>query len=128
MFQLQDKQEQLVDLLNGYSTNGLPKMPDLLTLGRPHYDTSIFHLEKHWKDIVNGHESLTKHQRDQQEAIWELLTTEVEYIRKLHVVIDVRCIETFAYSFELYHPLEISFQTTLNTSVMISYVVNMRHF
>lgn len=120
MFQLQDKHEQLVELLNGYSSNGLPKMPDLLTLGRPHYDPSIFHLEKHWKDIVNGHESLTKHQRDQQEAIWELLTTEVEYIRKLHVVIDVRFVEMFAYLFYSYRPLEISFQTALNTPVMIS--------
>lgn len=83
---LPDKQEHLTYLLNGYSNNGLPKMPDLLTLGRPQFDPTIFHLERHWKDIVAGHELLTKPQRDQQEAIWELLTTEVEYIRKLRVV------------------------------------------
>jgi len=90
MLQPQDKQEQLVELLDGYSGNGLPKMPDLLTLGRPHYDQSVFQLERHWIDIVANHDQLNKRQRDQQEAVWELLSTEVEYIRKLRAIIDVR--------------------------------------
>jgi len=65
-------------------------MPDLLTLGRPHYAPSVFQLERHWVDIVVNHDRLNKRQRDQQEAIWELLSTEVEYIRKLRTIIDVR--------------------------------------
>lgn len=64
-------------------------MPDLLTLGRPHYDLQVFDLESHWTDIVKNHHTLNKRQRDQQEAIWELLTTEVEYIHKLKVIMDV---------------------------------------
>ena len=32
---------------------------------------------------------MTKRERDQQEAIWELLNTEVDYIKKLKVIIDV---------------------------------------
>jgi len=90
MLQPQDKNEHLAELLAGYSANGLPKMPDLLTLGRPHYDRTVFQLERHWIDIVASHEKLTKRQRDQQEAVWELLSTEVEYIRKLRAIIDVR--------------------------------------
>jgi len=88
--QTQDKHEQLSELLSGYSNNGLPRMPDLLTLGRPRYDQSVFQLERHWIDIVADHDQLSKRQRDQQEAIWELLSTEVEYIRKLRAIIDVR--------------------------------------
>ena len=88
--QTQDKQEQLNEALVEYSRNGLPKIPDLLTLGRPVYNPSSFQLERHWTDIVDRHDSLTKRQRDQQEAIWELLSTEVEYIKKLRSIIDVR--------------------------------------
>ena len=88
--QPQDKQEQLAELLNRYTTTGLPSMPDLITLGRPHYNQSVFQLERHWIDIVDNHSRLNKRQRDQQEAIWELLSTEVEFIRKLRAIIDVR--------------------------------------
>jgi pleckstrin homology domain-containing family G member 5 len=90
-------------MLIEYSRNGLPKIPDLLTLGRPHYGPSAFHLERHWTDIVDGHESLSKRQRDQQEAIWELLSTEVEYIRKLRAVIDVSF--RLRITFQLFHIL-----------------------
>jgi len=87
--QTQDRNEQLTEILQGYSIHGLPRMPELYTLGRPHYDATQFHIERHWSDIVANHEVLTKRQREQQEAIWELLTTELEYIRKLRVIIDV---------------------------------------
>ena len=87
--QTQDKHELLNEILAGYSRNGLPRMPELLTLGRPHIDQTAFHLERHWTDIVAGHDRLSKRQRDQQEAVWELLSTEIEYIRKLRVIIDV---------------------------------------
>ena len=87
--QAQDKQDQLSELLSSYTLHGLPKMPDSLTRGRPHYDQSAFTLERHWTDIVANHDRLNKRQRDQQEAVWELLSTEVEYLRKLRVIIDV---------------------------------------
>ena len=78
--QTQDKMELLGETLVDYARNGLPKIPELLTLGRPHYGPSAFHLEHHWTDIVDDHELLSKRHRDHQEAIWELLSTEVEYI------------------------------------------------
>jgi len=92
--QAQDKQEQLSELLTHYTLHGLPKMPDCLTRGRPHYDQSAFTLERHWTDIVANHDRLNKRQRDQQEAVWELLSTEVEYLRKLRVIIDVSALYT----------------------------------
>jgi len=37
-------------------------------------------------------QGLTKRQHDQQEAIWELLQTEINYIKTLRVITDVSCI------------------------------------
>lgn len=36
--------------------------------------------------IISVHQAMTKKQKDQQEAIWELLSTEATYIAKLHVI------------------------------------------
>lgn len=36
--------------------------------------------------IFSVHQAMTKKQKDQQEAIWELLSTEATYIAKLHVI------------------------------------------
>ena len=36
-------------------------------------------------------QGMTKKQKDQQEAIWEMLTTEATYISKLHVIKKVNC-------------------------------------
>ena len=62
------------------------------------HDRRQFGLESSWTDIVVGYRSLDKRQRDHQEAVWELLTTEVEYIHKLRVIIDVRRSVVFQYS------------------------------
>lgn len=75
--------------LASYGDNGLPKMPDLIVLGRPVYDKKLFNLEKHWSDIVGSEVVLDKYEKAQQEALWELLLTEVEYIEKLRVILDV---------------------------------------
>lgn len=40
---------------------------------------------------------LTKRQHDQQEAIWELLNTELHYIKALRVIVDVSPQITFFY-------------------------------
>ncbi|XP_026140069.1 pleckstrin homology domain-containing family G member 5 [Carassius auratus] len=42
-------------------------------------------LEKSWTDIVDSHESMSKPQRHQQEALWELINTELSYINKLTI-------------------------------------------
>ncbi|XP_052475426.1 uncharacterized protein LOC128031199 [Carassius gibelio] len=42
-------------------------------------------LEKSWTDIVHSHQSMSRPQRHQQEALWELLNTELTYINKLTI-------------------------------------------
>uniref|UniRef100_A0A2C9L435 DH domain-containing protein n=1 Tax=Biomphalaria glabrata TaxID=6526 RepID=A0A2C9L435_BIOGL len=84
-----ERQDQLTEILNRFSTNGLPPLPDLLTLDRPHFDESMFIMELNWRLLVDGDESLTKKQQEHQEAIWELLQTEVYYIKQIRVIIDV---------------------------------------
>ncbi|KAL1259165.1 hypothetical protein QQF64_009742, partial [Cirrhinus molitorella] len=46
-------------------------------------------LEKSWTDIVSSHESMSKTQRHQQEALWELINTELTYINKLIIAKDL---------------------------------------
>ncbi|XP_063409981.1 uncharacterized protein LOC134693194 isoform X2 [Mytilus trossulus] len=86
-----EKQDQLNELLNNYSTNGIPHMPELLTLGRETQSEKedLFEMEPHWSSIVENASGLTKRQHDQQEAIWELLQTEINYIKTLRVITDL---------------------------------------
>ncbi|XP_035259425.1 uncharacterized protein plekhg6 isoform X1 [Anguilla anguilla] len=46
-------------------------------------------LEGSWTDIVHSHTSMSKKRRHQQEALWELIHTELSYIRKLTIVHDL---------------------------------------
>ncbi|KAJ8319961.1 hypothetical protein KUTeg_001548 [Tegillarca granosa] len=80
-----EKQEQLSEILNNYSSNGLPPCPE----NWPSYNDEIFEIEPHWSSIVDNASTLTKRQHDQQEAIWELLQTEVYYVKSLRVITDL---------------------------------------
>ncbi|XP_041708591.2 uncharacterized protein LOC121542989 [Coregonus clupeaformis] len=46
-------------------------------------------LENNWTDIVHNHSIMCKTQRHQQEALWELVHTELTYINKLTIVTDL---------------------------------------
>ena len=53
--------------------------------------SALYSLEEDWTDVV-GHESalgLDEKTRSQQTALWELVETEVAYIRTLKVIQDV---------------------------------------
>ncbi|KPM04669.1 Rho guanine exchange factor-like protein 1 [Sarcoptes scabiei] len=50
---------------------------------------SYYYLEPEWRSIVDDVDSLTGRIQSQNEAIWELLQTEVFYIRRLKVINDV---------------------------------------
>ncbi|XP_052718753.1 pleckstrin homology domain-containing family G member 5-like isoform X6 [Crassostrea angulata] len=84
-----EKHDQLSDILNNYSSNGIPDMPNLLKLGRPTIQENLFEIEPHWSSVVENASMLTKRQHDQQEAIWELLNTELHYIKALRVIVDL---------------------------------------
>ncbi|CAJ0606452.1 unnamed protein product [Cylicocyclus nassatus] len=54
--------------------------------------TSIIpEIENHWTDIVSDRGSLTRRHVDQQEAIWEIVTTEYRYIQVLKNMHDLSC-------------------------------------
>lgn len=48
-----------------------------------------FQLEENWRELLEGSENLPERLQQQQDAIWELLQTELAYIRTLTVVKDV---------------------------------------
>ncbi|KAH9508772.1 Pleckstrin y domain-containing G member 5 [Bulinus truncatus] len=84
-----ERQDQLNEILNRYSSSGLPPLPALLAIDRPNFDESMFALELNWRLLVDGDEGLPKTQQEHQEAVWELLHTEVSYIKQIRVIIDV---------------------------------------
>ncbi|XP_078414145.1 pleckstrin homology domain-containing family G member 5 isoform X2 [Cetorhinus maximus] len=87
-----DKMDQLQSKLHAYSMFGLPKLPAQLRFDQDSWEeeeeTSL-HLEGSWQEIIEAPEKLTRKQCHQQEALWELLNTEVAYIKKLHVITDL---------------------------------------
>jgi len=84
----QEKEELLRSKLESWSNNCLPAMPDLIKIGKPNFDRSIFELPNNWQDVVRQ-QPLTKRLRDQQERVWELIKTEVRYILRLSVIKDL---------------------------------------
>lgn len=92
--------EQLESKLHAYSLFGLPRMPRRLRFDHDSWEeeeeddeedeeSSGLRLEDSWRELTDGHEKLTRRQCHQQEAVWELLHTEVSYIRKLRVITNV---------------------------------------
>ncbi len=107
--------DHLAEQLNEYGRHGIPRLPHLLTFQAdedteealyryptwlPHesrketdwcnYARTTASLEEDWKHIVDDWTALSEKQRQQQNAIWELVQTEVAYIRTLKVITDVR--------------------------------------
>ncbi|XP_023227591.1 uncharacterized protein LOC111628101 [Centruroides sculpturatus] len=84
-----EKMETLTELLNQYSQHGVPELHGLLTFSSycEHQD-DLYQLEDHWSQIVENVQELSKRKQNQQDAIWEMLSTEVFYIRRLKVIID----------------------------------------
>ncbi len=53
--------------------------------------SALYSLEEDWTDLVKNAINLGERVRSQQTAIWELVETEVAYIRTLKVIQDVSC-------------------------------------
>jgi hypothetical protein len=49
----------------------------------------LYDLEDDWRNVVISAEELNEKHRQQQTAIWELLSTEIAYIRTLRVITNV---------------------------------------
>ena len=52
--------------------------------------SALYSLEEDWTEIVRNAHMLSEKARSQQQALWELVETEVAYIRTLKVIQDVR--------------------------------------
>ncbi|XP_061016486.1 pleckstrin homology domain-containing family G member 5 isoform X3 [Dama dama] len=94
-----DKMEQLEGKLHAYSLFGLPRLPRRLRFDHDSWeeegdeeedeDDAGLRLEDSWRELIDGHEKLTRRQCHQQEAVWELLHTEASYIKKLRVITNL---------------------------------------
>lgn len=78
-------------LLKDYETNGFEdEIFDATDGDSPKIEeVDEFFLETSWKDVITETENITDRQRVQQEAIWELLSTEITFIKDIKIVIDI---------------------------------------
>ncbi|XP_057557398.1 pleckstrin homology domain-containing family G member 6 isoform X6 [Hippopotamus amphibius kiboko] len=85
------KAHQLEVRLHTFSMFGMPRLPPE---DRRHWEIgegsdSGLAIEKSWKELVPGHKEMSRELCHQQEALWELLTTELIYVRKLKIMTDL---------------------------------------
>ncbi|CRL03588.1 CLUMA_CG016274, isoform B [Clunio marinus] len=90
------QQNQLCELLNTYMRSGVPKSKSSY-INSEYSDEALdalYGLPQSWRDFVNANE-MTELDMKIQSAIWELVTTEVDYIHALQTVTDLflSCLE-----------------------------------
>ncbi|XP_002752296.4 pleckstrin homology domain-containing family G member 6 isoform X1 [Callithrix jacchus] len=85
------KAHELEVRLHTFSMFGMPRLPPE---DRQHWEIgeggdSSLTIEKSWRELVPGHKEMSRELCHQQEALWELLTTELIYVRKLKIMTDL---------------------------------------
>jgi len=83
---LGDVKRSFNDILDYYSANGIKDDDETDSVDELHVENNDLFMEESWTQVIDHPPELSKKLRDQQEAIWELLTTESNYLRKLHVI------------------------------------------
>lgn len=85
------KAQELEKKLRTFSVYGMPRLPpedrQRWEIGKG--SDSGLTIEKSWKELVPGHKEMSRELCYQQEALWELLTTELIYMRKLKIMTDL---------------------------------------
>ncbi|XP_068903040.1 pleckstrin homology domain-containing family G member 5 isoform X3 [Tenebrio molitor] len=81
------KYEALIEQLDKYSKQGIPNNVSYPP-GQCQSVDALHNLEDDWREIVD-YSDLNEKQQQQQTALWELITSEVSYIRTLKVVTDL---------------------------------------
>ena len=82
--------DMLVQQLDSYSRLGIPKLQHICPFeAEDEVEEGLFSLEEDWTDIVEHSDRLPERTISQQTALWELVETEVAYIRTLKVIQDV---------------------------------------
>ncbi|XP_017778525.1 PREDICTED: pleckstrin homology domain-containing family G member 5 isoform X2 [Nicrophorus vespilloides] len=79
--------EQLIEQLHNYSKVGVPNS-QAYPQGQSEATDALYKLEDDWRHIIDVSE-LSERQQKQQTALWELIKTEVAYIKTLKVVTDL---------------------------------------
>lgn len=85
------QQGQLCELLNSYAKNGVPKSKTIYSFEHSDYAPALRYLNNvhgSWKEFINV-DNMNDHEIQIQSAIWELFTTEVDYIHALQTVTEV---------------------------------------
>ncbi|XP_021047181.1 pleckstrin homology domain-containing family G member 6 [Mus pahari] len=82
---------ELEQRLHTFSMFGMPRLPPE---DRSHWEIGeggdgALTMEKSWKELVLEHKEMNRQLCHQQEALWELLTTELIYVRKLKIMTDL---------------------------------------
>lgn len=78
-------------MLNCYAKNGVPQRAGSLGFDHPALSDALKYLQnmdRSWRDFVDS-EAMSENEVKIQTAIWELVTTEVDYIHALQTVTDV---------------------------------------
>ncbi|XP_052122364.1 pleckstrin homology domain-containing family G member 5 isoform X2 [Frankliniella occidentalis] len=78
------KMGALSEQLDNFTKYGIPKEHKSTET-----DERLYHLEDNWRGLLDGSDTLPERLQQQQDAVWELLQTELAYIRTLTVVKDV---------------------------------------
>ncbi|XP_060517606.1 pleckstrin homology domain-containing family G member 5 isoform X2 [Cylas formicarius] len=82
------KYEVVIDQLDRYSKQGIPQNVNY-PQGQCESVDALYKLEEDWRDIITDYGELNDKQQQQQTALWELIKTEVAYIKTLKVVTDL---------------------------------------
>lgn len=91
------QQSQLCEILNSYAKNGVPQLNTYYSFEHFDLPSSLHYLNNihgSWKEFVNV-ANMKDHEIKIQSAIWELVTTEVDYIHALQTVTEVRLIHAY---------------------------------
>nr|XP_022900962.1 pleckstrin homology domain-containing family G member 5 isoform X1 [Onthophagus taurus]XP_022900963.1 pleckstrin homology domain-containing family G member 5 isoform X1 [Onthophagus taurus] len=81
------KMEALVEHLNSYTKHGVPTS-QIYPQGQCESLDALYKLELDWRELID-YKELTERQQQQQTALWELIKTEVAYIKTLKVVTEL---------------------------------------
>ncbi|KAK5646254.1 hypothetical protein RI129_004718, partial [Pyrocoelia pectoralis] len=81
------RMELLAEQLNNYAKNGIPNC-QIYPQGQCESIDALYRLEGDWRMLID-HTDLNEKLQQQQTALWELIKTEVAYIKTLKVVTDL---------------------------------------
>lgn len=90
-FSQKNANNQLCEIFSGFDKHGVPQSRTFLSFEHPDSASAIAYMNNmhsSWKEFVNE-SNMQEHEIIFQSAIWELVSTEVDYIHALQTVSEV---------------------------------------